>query len=192
MDFSYAMLRLSKKNLENLCFLKRVFIINADINSYPFKSKSVEVAFMTFVLHLLPNPVTAILEIKHILQPNGKLFIITYDIDDLANSIYHKYFPKFSLLDNKRFVSENKFFKLIKGCGFSKIIVSKFPMIIRYKSVDEVINMINKRPFSTFLSFKKQTLSDHINKFQINLHEHFGDGEVINESKVMLLIAVNI
>lgn len=89
-DSSNDRIKQAKKNVENI---QNISILNAEANHLPFEENSFDLVFCRFLLEYLPDKSKAILEMKRVCRPGGK--IILQDLDGQLISMY----PAFPLQD---------------------------------------------------------------------------------------------
>ncbi len=186
-DISNAMLERARQRLSCLRNRDNLLFVRADAGAIPLRSDSTKCVLMAFLLHLIQNPDLVLHEVIQILSPGGRFFLVTYDPDDLASHIYDIYFPGYREIDLQRFKTISQLLKLLEGCGYTNIAISKYPYEIRFKNVDDVIHLVKKKPHSTFEFYTNKVFADSLKKFEFNLRLQFGQGEVIYGSKVTLL-----
>jgi len=75
-DLSYGMLEKAKKRSEDL--KRKVFLLNTDAQLLGFKDNSFDIVITTFVFCSVAEPVTGLKEIKRVLKPGGKLFMLEH------------------------------------------------------------------------------------------------------------------
>lgn len=187
LDISATMLNRAKKRLSATSASNRAWFIRADARVLPMPATATPVALMAFVLHLLDNPMVALGEIKRVLRPEGRLFLLTYDPNDMSSLIYSKYFPGYRALLSKQFPPLSRLLQLLQRCGFGSVAVSKHPFQIRFKSVDDVLETIRDRPSSAFTMYSDDTFAKGLKEFEANMRRRFGEKEVIYGSEVSLL-----
>ena len=78
-DISRPMLKRALKHINNANVVQQLNLIQGDAERIPLKPEISNLVLMSFVIHLLKNPQTALLEIRRILSPYGKFFLVTYD-----------------------------------------------------------------------------------------------------------------
>ena len=75
-DLSHGMLEKAKKRSEDL--KRKVFLLNTDAQLLGFKDNSFDIVITTFVFCSVAEPVTGLKEIKRVLKPDGKLFMLEH------------------------------------------------------------------------------------------------------------------
>ena len=176
--------RSNKCNLQ--CKLK---LLQSDAETLPISSGTMPIILMSFVLHLLQNPIKALLEIERVLKPNGNFFLVTYDPLDLVNQIYHKYFPRYCEIDLARFLDLQILCKMIEWCGFKSVLYFKKTFKVYHHNVDETISLLKKKPFSALAKYTDTEFARNLEVFERRLRTRFGQGSVISQSKITLVSA---
>lgn len=188
-DLSRSMLRIAKERLSKLNMSHQVNLVQGDAEILPIGSGKSGLVLMSFILHLLADPQTALLEVRRVLFPDGRFFLVTYDLPDLSSQIYHKYLPGYYEIDSKRYPHLDALENLMVDCGLGLINLSKHPYVICHESVDEVISFVRTRPFSTLLKYSESGFGEAISIFEKRLRLQFGVGPVEYTCRVTLVSA---
>ncbi len=72
------------------------FLIHSDVQHLPFNNSSFDQVVATFVLCSVPNPITGLKEIKRILKPGGKLYLLEHVLPE--NKLLVKLFNVFNFI----------------------------------------------------------------------------------------------
>ena len=83
-DFCYEMLKIAKHKTD------KIFFINGDGTALPLKSNMFQCVTIAFGIRNIPDRITALKEFYRVLDKNGKLLILEFDIPD--NFIFRFYF----------------------------------------------------------------------------------------------------
>jgi ubiquinone/menaquinone biosynthesis C-methylase UbiE len=191
LDISQSMLEEAKANFSALGLENRVELRQGDAHKLQFEPNAVPFVFMSYVIHLLKAP-KALAEIYRVLENNGQFFLVTFAREDMLSQIYHAHFPGFFDIDSQRFAPQEQLEKEIRESGLTITRVDKFPYAISYSSIDEVIQLVESRPFST-LSTKFYTdseLEEAIQVFKKKLTDIYGSGPVTNECQLTVVTSV--
>jgi ATP adenylyltransferase len=188
-DMSVGMLKRARQRLSSLRVLDRAKCIRADACNVPLPSDSVSLVLVSFVIHLLLDPVAALEEIRRIVMPEGRLLLVTYDPNDLSSHIHNRCFPGYRELNTRQFAPIPRLSRLLSSCRFADVAISRYPYGVRFKNVDEVVRLTWDRPFSALRQFEDRVFDERMKEFELNLRRHFGPGEVSYESRVTLLSA---
>ena len=187
LDNSAGMLTRARRRIARSPGLDRVSLIRADACALPLRSESMGVVMMAFVFHILREPKSVLMAVDRVLAPDGWFFLVTYDPDDLAHSIYHRYFPGYRDIDSRRFVAVPRLIRLLSRCRFNNIESSRYPYQIRFRSVEDAVNMVKSRPFSAMASYVDDAFSVALKEFESNLRQCFGQGTVTYRSHITVL-----
>ena len=117
-DFSVGMLRQASKNCRkypNVVFKK------ADIMNLNCADNRFDTVIAGNVIHLVPDPVRAINELKRVVMPGGKIIIPTYiNMADGAKSAIIKVLEKLGI-DFKRQFDMKSYMKFFEDLGYDSI-----------------------------------------------------------------------
>lgn len=85
LDRSTAMLRHAQA--------KSLTAVHADATALPFAGNSFDAVMLVSMLHHVEDPPRAIAEARRVLRPGGRLAIVVYTHEDIAEQWYRRYFP---------------------------------------------------------------------------------------------------
>jgi len=97
LDISYGML---EKAYEKS---KLVPLVQASADSLPFIGETFHLAFMTEVIHHLPDPQSSIKDIYRVLEVGGKLCIVTQSHRQIDGRMTSRFFPASAKIDKDRY-----------------------------------------------------------------------------------------
>jgi ubiquinone/menaquinone biosynthesis C-methylase UbiE len=80
-DLSDEMVAASKVRLKSFVNVK---VEKANCCDLPYQDDSFDTVFMANLLHVVPNPVDAVVESKRVLKPKGKIIISSYTTDQMT------------------------------------------------------------------------------------------------------------
>jgi len=95
-DLSEGMLRKAKSNSKR----KTKFLIQSDAQRLPFNDSSFDQVVATFVFCSVPDPTVGFKEIKRILKPGGKLYLLEHVLPE--NKLLAKLFNFFNYITVKQ------------------------------------------------------------------------------------------
>ena len=141
-DFCYEMLKIAKEKTDKILF------INGDGTCLPLKTNLFQCVTIAFGIRNIPDRISALKEFYRILDKNGKVLILEFDIpDNLIFSFYFKYILPFigglfsskeayKYLPNsvKNFPREKEFCKEMESVNFKmeKVISMSLGMVKLY------------------------------------------------------------
>lgn len=137
-DYSIGMLKQSKRKLKGY---SNVAFKRADITNINVKDDSFDVVVAGNVMHLLPNPQTAMYELTRICKNGGKLIIPTYINDDKGTNKTAVNFLKKLGADFKRQFDAESYKKFFEDMGYENV---KYEIVRGRMSCDIAIIEIRK------------------------------------------------
>ncbi|GBD87821.1 demethylmenaquinone methyltransferase [bacterium BMS3Abin03] len=113
-DLSEGMLRKAKLKSKQ----KTKILIQTDIQHLPFADATFDQVVATFVFCSVPDPVVGLREIRRILKPDGKLYLLEHVLPE--NKILAKLFNAFNFITVKRggFFINRRTAENVKAAGF--------------------------------------------------------------------------
>jgi ubiquinone/menaquinone biosynthesis C-methylase UbiE len=114
----------------------------------PFKDRWFERATMTLVLQVVDRP-RAYAEIHRVLQPGGRLGIVTFDYAHFERYFLGPYFPSFEARDKERFPSATELEEELRAAGFRDV---ELTHLTQRETVarETVLQRIRSKHISTF------------------------------------------
>lgn len=95
-DLSEGMLRRAKSSSKS----KTKFLIQSDVQRLPFNNSSFDQVVATFVFCSVPDPTVGLKEIKRILKPGGKLYLLEHVLPE--NKLLARLFNIFNYITVKQ------------------------------------------------------------------------------------------
>ena len=95
-DFSTEMLRHGQNKLNTQDLISKVHLLRADGTAIPLPSGSVDAATIAFGIRNIQNPMNALLEIRRVVRPGGRLVILEFGMPSTPGirTLYRWYFRK--------------------------------------------------------------------------------------------------
>lgn len=128
-------------------------------------------------------------ESTRVLKNDGLLFVYTRTREQNAKNVWGKYFPLFKKKESRLFEPEEFSFKIEKATGL-EIVDKKLFRFERKNTLDELVERVESRHYSTFTLYDIEEFDYAIKKFIDNLKKDFEDLENIQwvDEKIMYLI----
>ena len=115
LDLSFGML--TKANEKS----KKVPLVQASADAIPFADDTIRFAFMTEVIHHLPDPYRTVSEIYRALLHGGFLCIVTQSHAQIEGRMTSRFFPASADIDKKRYPDIGVIEKFLLRAGFSNM-----------------------------------------------------------------------
>jgi len=163
-----------------------------DADTLHVKKSSVDIVLLSFVVHLLKNPMNLM---KTLLQglkiPNGLLFIVTVDHDQITSGIYAKYFPEAALFDLQRFPKIIDLQRFLKELGYETWIRTQryFQRIINQLSVQIWVQKAYSRIFSCFELYSQKELNQKLHLMEKDLTQQIQKKKLNLRRKTTIICA---
>ena len=121
---------------------------------------------------MLKNPKKLLKNLLHGLKiPNGLLFIVTVDHDQITSGIFAKYFPEAAQYDLKRFHRVVDLQQLLEELGYETWIRTQryFQRITDQLSVKIWVQRAHKRIFSCLNLYSEEELNNRLHRMEEDL-----------------------
>lgn len=163
-----------------------------DAEALNVKKTSVDIVLLIFVIHLLKNP-TNLLQKLHqgLKKPNGLLFIVTVDHDQITSGIYAKYFPEAVAFDLRRFPKVADLRELLAKLGFKTWVRTQryFQRVTDKVSVQSWVQKVHNRIFSSFDLYSPEELKKKLNQMKEDLTQQIQRKKINLRRKTTIICA---
>jgi fructokinase len=149
---------------------------------------------LSFAIHLFDEEAQGHLvrEVHRICVAEGYFAILTFAPEAIQQTLFHTYIKGFSEIDAQRYVELDKLTRIVSSRGFRVMGREKFRYQRTFENVEAFMDHAQKRPFSTFYLLESQCGREEVvrrmDACKTHLRNKYGDGPVINESEVTLLL----
>ncbi len=185
---------MNKQMLEKLSnYLKNQGInnfktIQADADHIPLEDNSMDCILTFNAIHHF-DFVKFIKKSAQVIQEDGSIFIYTRLRSQNSRNIWGQYFPLFSEKEN-RLYELNEMEEWIGSADSLRLEVAK---VFRYKrkaTLDQLIEKVNARHYSTFSLYEKDELDKAVKTFQKNVRDRFQNTDQIEwvDENIMLVL----
>lgn len=171
LDLSLGMLREARKKLRGIPLTQSM------ADSLPFLDNSFDLAFMTEVIHHLPDTRRTIEEISRILKPKGALCVVTQSHRQIADRMTSRFFPATIKIDQARYPDIDQILRLMKSAMFESAEARE----CSFKPVrlgEEYLKTVSKRGYSMLHKISDDDYYRGLSK----LREAYEQGEVLTYS----------
>ena len=170
-DYNENMLKslevsLTEQNITNFCTK------HGDANRLPLDNKSIDCIVTFNAIHHFDVP-KFLSESLRSLKNNGSLFIYTRLRNQNSRSVWGKYFPLFSDMEN-RLYELNELESYIKNEDM-KVYSSRVFGYSRASSLDRLVQQAQNKHYSTFALYEKELFQKSLKTFKQNIKNNFED-----------------
>ena len=155
-----------ERNITNFC------VLQSDANSLPLHNNSMDCIVTFNAIHHFDIP-KFLSESLRSLKKNGSLFIYTRLRNQNNRSVWGKYFPLFSDMEN-RLYELNELESHIKDAGM-KINSNRVFGYSRVSSLDRLMQQAQNKHYSTFALYDKVLFQKSLETFKQNIKNNFED-----------------
>jgi ubiquinone/menaquinone biosynthesis C-methylase UbiE len=185
-DYNENMLKsletnLVEQNITNFCTRQ------GDANKLPLDTKSIDCIVTFNAIHHFDVP-KFLSESLRSLNDDGRIFIYTRLRNQNAQSVWGKYFPLFTEMEN-RLYEFNELESHIKNADM-KIHSTKTFEYSRTSSLDRLVHQAKNNHYSTFALYGEKLFGESLVTFQQNIENNFDDLEKISWTDGNTLIEI--
>ena len=155
-------------------------IRKGDHRNIPFNDKIIDFAFMTDVIHHVPEPGLMFSELWRVLKFEGKLCIVTESHDQIRARFYNSYFPSLASNEIKRYPRIESILREAKNKGFIHGCTEFLPVTSPRSVNEEFIRNVEEKNFSMFSLLDEHEYADGLSRLKADIGRQFepsGGGE---------------
>lgn len=168
LDSSRGMVERARQ--KDLC--SNVHWIIGDAEKLPFKQKTFNAIYLTFVIHHIKRRAKAFRDFKRVLKSNGRLVIMTSSHARLRRTPY-SLFPGVFAIDRMRFPTIPVLMRELKRAGFRNICHKLVVYGSEVLSLKRMLKNINGRFISTFTLMSQQDFENGCEQFKKIIKERY-------------------
>jgi ubiquinone/menaquinone biosynthesis C-methylase UbiE len=161
-DVSAEMLAVARERVPRGVGLKL-----ASAEDLPFRDGTFERATMTLVVHHLDRP-RAFAELIRVLEPGGRLSILSFDPSSFEGYYLNRYFPSFRTIDSARFPDADLLESDLRAVGFGDVAVHRHDQR-RQIDRDDALAKIRGRHISSFQLIDDDEYADGLERAEREL-----------------------
>lgn len=184
-DSSIRMLRQMQGKLVPSCDLA---LLQADGEQLPLRSNSVDLVFMSYVLHQVRDRRHILSEALRVLREGKNIAILTSSHKQLRLDMVHRYFPGVLSLNLGRFPSLPELRSLLGASGFRRIGLSQLSTVER-TSLQALREKVEGKYLSALALLPEEQFQEGLRIFDSKLEQHFANGELIYTHSTSLITA---
>jgi ubiquinone/menaquinone biosynthesis C-methylase UbiE len=171
----------TEKNITNFCTRQ------GDANRLPLDNKSIDCIVTFNAIHHFDVP-KFLSESLRSLKSDGRIFIYTRLRNQNARSVWGKYFPLFTEMENRLYELDE--LKSHIHNADMNIHFTKTFEYSRTSSLDKLIHQAENTHYSTFALYDEKTFDESLDTFQQNIKNNFDDLEKIQWTDENILIEI--
>ncbi len=188
LDKSGSMLSVGSAYVRDHPHSSSVCFVQGDAHRLPLQEGTTDCALIFCAMHLLDIG-SSLREASRVLARGGQLYILTWKPEDLAKTIYHRFFPSYIDFDLPRYNFVANLPNELAQSGFRLIDVQHINSRLEYETPEEAVALARSRPFSTFHFYNPKAFEAGLHVYSAELIRAFGRGPVINLTSMSLFIA---
>lgn len=127
---------------------KDIIFVNGDAQCMPFEGDFFDLAYMTDVIHHIPDLDKMFSEIRRILRVGGRLCIATQSHKQIDLRVTSLYFPETSLVDKKRYPDIDKIVEKAEQNGLKFIAADEVDAGIETEIDEHFLELAEKKGYS--------------------------------------------
>lgn len=182
LDPSIEMLRLAKQKSKDIHWLKAVG------EHLPMRNSLFDSIFSSQVWHHIQKKQLTAKECGRISKRGGKAIIRTISQDQLHKKIVFHYFPEIKENQLRVYPSNQEFTFYFKNAGFRSIEFQKYNLK-RYQTVEELIEIAEKRLWSMFRPITQEGLEEGVKELR-KYYQESGGMDVRNDELITLVVCL--
>ncbi len=127
-----------------------VKFLKGDHKNIPLKNSSVDLIYMTDVIHHVPNLVMMFDEFARVLRPKGKVCIITESYKQIESRFWMRFFPTAITAEKERYPDVDDIIAAAESCGLKHIKTDVSDRRRKHKISKEFVELAENKGFSMF------------------------------------------
>ncbi len=127
-----------------------VRFLKGDHKNIPLKNSSVDLIYMTDVIHHVPNLVIMFNEFARVLKPGGKVCIITESYKQIESRFWMRFFPTAITAEKERYPDVDDIIFIAESCGLKHIKTDVSDKRRKRKISKEFVKLAENKGFSMF------------------------------------------
>lgn len=184
-DPSIGMLRHTQRRL---VVSSDLALLQADGEQLPLRSNSVDLVFMSYVLHQVRDRKHLLSEAFRVLRQGRYIAILTSSHKQLKLDMVHRYFPGVLRLNLNRFPSLPELRRLLSASGFRRIGLSQMSTA-EETSLQALRERVEGKYISALALLPEEQFQKGLRVFDSKLEEDFPQGELIYTHWTSLIVA---
>jgi len=163
-------------------------LLQADGQQLPLSSNSVDLVFMSYVLHQVRDRKHVLSEAFRVLRGGRNIAILTSSHKQLRLDLVHRYFPGLLRLNLGRFPSLPEIRSLLTASGFRRIGLSQLSTAQR-TSLQALRDKVEGKYLSALALLPEEQFQEGLTVFVSKLEQDFPKGELIYTHSTSLITA---
>ena len=163
-------------------------LLQADGEQLPLRTNSVDLVFMSYVLHQVRDTKHLLSEAFRVLREGRSIAIITSSHKQLRLDIVHRYFPRVLRLNLNRFPSLPEIRSLLSASGFCRIGLSQISTAEK-TSLQALREKVEGKYISALALLPEEQFQKGFRVFDRRLERDFPQGELMYTHSTSLITA---
>lgn len=131
-------------------------VVAGDHARIPFPSGEFDFAYMTDVIHHVPDRAAMFGELHRVLKPGGRLCIVTQSHAQIEARFYCRYFPSLAAIDQRRYPALDELVAEASAAGLALLIDEEIAPSARSTVTETFVRNVAERNYSVFRLLPEQ------------------------------------
>ena len=166
-------------------------LLQAEGEQLPLRSNSVDLVFMSYVLHQVRDRKHLLSEAFRVLRERRNIAILTSSHKQLKLDMVHRYFPDLLRLNLHRFPSLPEIRSLLGASGFRRIGLSQISTA-EETSLQALRERVEGKYISALALLPEEQFQKGLSVFDRKLEQDFPQGELIYTHSTSLIVATKL
>ena len=139
---------------------------SGDHRSVPFSGDTFDFAYMTDVIHHVPDLSVMFRELWRVLKPGGLLCVVTESHEQIERRFYNVYFPSMAANERDRYPEILSVVRDAVASGFSHVATEVLPAVSPATVTDQFLKNVAEKNYSMFRLLDEREYADGLMKMR--------------------------
>ncbi len=144
-----------------------------DHNDVPFDEGIFDFAFMTNVIHHVPDLFSMFSELRRVLKPDGLVCVVTESHEQINNRFYNRYFPSLASNEKQRYPHIRRIVEAAIQIGVThvdtEVLLTSSPAIV----TESFVRNVEERNYSMFRLLDSREFAEGLKKVRADIGKSF-------------------